>query len=265
MYRKLMALLCVLGLLAVCFAPSGQAVGRSVPAQADGTLLAGTSYLDDGVTYVPLRSLLDAFGGWSLRWDAQTQTATAVSGSGSLQADPGQNRLRVGSRSLSGKVWVENGRTYVPLRLLTEALGGSVAWDRWLGGAAIRSPGAEFDPSDLYWLSRIISAESRGESLEGQIAVGNVVLNRVESTAFPDSVPAVIFDARDAIQFEPVSNGTLWLAPTAQSVEAARQVLRGVNTAGAALYFYAPALSQGLWINANRTYSKTIGCHRFYL
>ena len=47
--------------------------------------------------------------------------------------------------------------------------------------------------------------------------------------------------------------------------EAARRVLAGENVIGDALYFYAPALSQGLWINANRTYCKTIGCHRFYL
>lgn len=53
--------------------------------------------------------------------------------------------------------------------------------------------------------------------------------------------------------------------PTAKSVEAAKRVLNGENTAGKALYFYAPALSQGTWINANRAYLKTIGCHRFYL
>lgn len=51
-------------------------------------------------------------------------------------------------------------------------------------------------PPDLYWLSRIISAESRGESLKGQIAVGNVVLNRVEEDDFPDTIPAVIFDRK---------------------------------------------------------------------
>ena len=57
----------------------------------------------------------------------------------------------------------------------------------------------------------------------------------------------------------------MYLPPTAKSVEAAKRVLNGENTAGKALYFYAPALSQGTWINANRAYLKTIGCHRFYL
>lgn len=118
---------------------------------------------------------------------------------------------------------------------------------------------------DLYWLSRIISAESRGEDMTGQIAVGNVVLNRVKSAEFPNTIPSVIFDRKHDVQFTPVSNGTVYLPPTAQSIQAAKRALNGENTAGKALYFYAPALSQGTWINANRTYLKTIGCHRFYL
>ena len=153
----------------------------------------------------------------------------------------------------------------MPLRLLVTQLGGGVSWDPYLGGAAVSSPEADYDASDLYWLSRIISAESQGESLTGQIAVGNVVLNRVKSAEFPNSIPAVIFDRKHDVQFTPVSNGTVYLPPTAQSVEAAKRALSGERTAGGAMYFYAPALSQGTWINANRAYLKTIGCHRFYL
>ena len=160
---------------------------------------------------------------------------------------------------------MEHGRTYVPLRLVCNLLGGSAVWDPYLGGAAVTSPGADYDAVDLYWLSRVISAESRGESLAGQMAVGNVVLNRVESREFPNTIPGVIFDRVDGVQFEPVSNGTIYQAPTAQSAEAARRVLDGEVVLKDALYFYAPALSQGVWINANRTYHTTIGCHRFYL
>ena len=50
-----------------------------------------------------------------------------------------------------------------------------------------------------------------------------------------------------------------------RSVEAARRVLDGENTIGKAMFFYAPALSEGVWINDNREYQQTIGCHRFYL
>ena len=48
-------------------------------------------------------------------------------------------------------------------------------------------------------------------------------------------------------------------------MEAAKRALDGENVVGSALYFYAPALSQGTWINANCTYRQTIGCHRFYI
>ena len=114
-------------------------------------------------------------------------------------------------------------------------------------------------------LSRIIYAESGAEPMDGQIAVGNVVLNRVASSEFPNSVAGVIFDRVNGTQFEPVENGTVYRTPSPQSAEAAVRVLNGDNTIGSALYFYAPALSQGVWIQNNRTFLKTIGCHRFYL
>lgn len=101
--------------------------------------------------------------------------------------------------------------------------------------------------------------------MTGQIAVGNVVLNRVASPEFPNSIHAVIFDRKYAVQFEPVSNGTVYQSPTETSVEAAKLALLGVNTAGGSLYFFNPSLSAGTWIANHRDYLKTIGCHRFYL
>ena len=91
------------------------------------------------------------------------------------------------------------------------------------------------------------------------------MLNRVESEDFPNSIPEVIFDCVDAVQFEPVENGSIYRIPSTLSVEAARRVLDGENTVGKAMFFYAPALSEGIWINDNREYQQTIGCHRFYV
>ena len=84
-----------------------------------------------------------------------------------VSADPAADTVTVNGRTYSGKVFVERGRTYVPLRTTVTALGGGIAWDPYLGGAAVTSPGAEHDAADLYWLSRIISAESRGETMDG--------------------------------------------------------------------------------------------------
>lgn len=256
-------LLC--GLLAAASLSLPARAARTVPVQVDGDVLPAACYLEQGVTYVPLRTLMDAFGGWEVFWDAQEQEAVASSQNYHLTANPAENTITINGVDYSGTVYVESGRTYIPLRTVTTAVGGTAEWDTYLGGAAVTSADAPFDASDFYWLSRIISAESQGESLTGQIAVGNVVLNRVLSEEFPNTIPDVIFDRVNAVQFEPVENGTVYRTPTAQSVEAAKRVLNGEEAIGNALYFYAPALSQGVWINANRTYYTTIGCHRFYL
>ena len=256
-------LLC--GLLAATLLTAPAKAARQVPVQVDGALLESRGTLEDGVTYVPLRTLLDHIGGWELEWDSLNKQAVATSGSQTLIADPNADTVALGGMEYGGSVYVENGRTFVPLRLTANILGGSAVWDPWLDGAAMTTAKADYDAVELYWLSRIISAESRGEAMDGQIAVGNVVLNRVESEEFPNTIPGVIFDTVDGVQFEPVENGTVYDMPTEQAMEAARRTLDGEEVIGDALYFYAPALSHGVWINANRTYHDTIGCHRFYL
>ena len=257
------ALLC--GLLAAAILAIPAKAARQVPVQVDGALLEKHGTLEDGVTYVPLRSLLDHLGGWELEWDSLKKQAVATSGNQTLIADPNTDTVILDGMAYTGGVYVENGRTWVPLRMTANILGGSAVWDPWLGGAAMTTAEANYDAVELYWLSRIISAESRGETMNGQIAVGNVVLNRVESEEFPNTIPGVIFDTVDGVQFEPVENGTVYDMPTEQAMEAARRTLDGEEVIGDALYFYAPALSHGVWINANRTYHDTIGCHRFYL
>ena len=133
--------LCGLLAAAALSLPAGAA--RTVPVQVDGSHLAGTAYLEQGVTYVPLRYLLDAFGSWSVTWDSEAQEAVAVSAGARVAADPEEDRITVNDAVLAGRVTVENGRTYVPLRLVTEALGGSAEWDPYLSGAAVTSANAD--------------------------------------------------------------------------------------------------------------------------
>ena len=257
----------LLGVLAAgALTVSGAAAGRAVRVQVDASALSAAGYVERGVTYAPLRALLYALGeDWMVWWDASAGQAAAASETRQLRADPAGRTVTVDGTRYPADVQVENGVTYVPLRLVCEALGCRVAWDGYLDGAAVTTPEAGYDASELYWLARIIYAESGAEPLEGQIAVGNVILNRVRSEAFPDTVQGVIFDRKDAVQFEPVGNGQIYKTPSVQALEAARRALDGENVVGGALYFYAPALSQGVWINANCTYQQTIGCHRFYV
>ena len=205
------------GLLAAASLCLPVQAARPAGLQVDGELLQTAAYVEEGTAYAPLRDLLDALGGWTVWWDGSA--ARAVSEGASLSAEPG-GVLTVNGTRYPCVVDVVDGRTYVPLRLTAEALGGSVRWDPWLDGAAVTSPHAEHDAMDYYWLARIIHAESGGEALEGQIAVGNVVLNRVASGDFPDSIPGVIFDDENGVQFEPVSNGSVTKEPTERSTAA---------------------------------------------
>lgn len=260
MIRKLLC-----GLLAAAALCLPAEAARPVAVQVDGRLLETSAYVENGTTYAPLRDLLEALGdNWNIWWDSTAVCARAVCDEASLSADPRGDSLTVNGQRYACAVDVREGRTYVPLRLTVKALGSGVAWDPWLDGAAVTSAAAGYDAMDYYWLSRIIFAESGGEDLEGQIAVGNVVLNRVRSPDFPDSIPAVIFDLDNGVQFEPVANGTVFQEPSELSQEAARRVLAGENTAGASLYFFAPSLSEGTWIDESRNFQQTIGSHRFY-
>ena len=270
MRRKLLSAAAAALLTLSALTPSAAAAARTVPVTVDGALLPGVSYLENGVTAVPLRTLLDAVGGWTVAWDRENGLAVAYQPGRTVSMRPGERVLWVNDRrhTVPAAVYVENGRTYVPVRALCDALGWQVRWDAALGGAAVVTgrQAESWSEEDLYWLSRIISAESRGESLTGQLAVGSVVMNRVASPEFPNTIREVVFDRKDGVQFEPVSNGTIYDEPTQQSVAAAKAVLSGSESVvGDCLYFYAPALSQGTWIRQNRTYYTTIGCHRFYL
>jgi N-acetylmuramoyl-L-alanine amidase len=122
-----------------------------------------------------------------------------------------------------------------------------------------------YSEEDLYWLSSIISAEARGEPFIGQVAVGNVVLNRRAHRDYPDTVKAVVFDRQGGIvQFSPVADGSIWQTPYAASVTAAKVCLEGFTVSERILFFYAPSMVSSTWIERNRPYAFTIAGHRFF-
>ena len=228
----------------------------------------------DGVTYVPLRAFSQqADSSAVLEWNKETKTAT-LSGSGlTLQVSVGSSYLVANGRYLylNGSCFTRDGSLMVPIRPLAEAFGFSVVWDakkrevRVEGELEpIESGEAYYDEDNLYWLSRIISAEARGESLEGQIAVGNVVLNRMANDYWPDDVYGVVFDDRYGVQFSPTANGTIYDEPVESAVIAAKLALDGANTAGDSLFFLNEAIATSKWIVESCEYVTTIGNHSFY-
>lgn len=244
-----------------------RAYAKEVRITVDGAELSAPAFAENGTTYAPLSPLLQALGGWETRWDGVSRTASAETDLFPLSVPVGRSQVLLDGYAydLAVPAQIRDDRTYVPLRVIANLLGSHVQFTGWDQPVAVTTGQAKsYTEEDLYWLSRIISAESRGESLLGQVAVGNVVLNRVASRQFPDTIRDVVFDKKDAVQFEPVENGTIYDTPTAQSVLAARLALNGADAVGDCLYFFSPALSQGTWIRQNTTYHTTIGCHEFY-
>ena len=108
-------------------------------------------------------------------------------------------------------------------------------------------------------LARAVYGEARGESLEGQVAVAAVILNRVQSNQFPSSITGVILHPR---QFTAVDDGQYNLTPNSSAYLAARRALNGEDPTDGALYYYNPKIATSTWSKA-RPIIKTIGNHVF--
>jgi len=238
----------------------------------DGQAYTGPAYAVNGTTYVALRSFFSALFP-SADFTCAGETAYVRHRGLNMELRLDRPYLLANGRALylPDGVQYASGTLYLPLRTLAKAADAQVAWDTGASAAritrgtgAITSAEQFYDADSLYWLSKIISAESRGEPLLGKIAVGNVVLNRVSSDQFPDTIYGVIFDDRYGGQFEPVRNGSIYMPPTEESVLAAKLVLDGASAVGDSLYFLAPHLTSNHWIMENRTYVATIGAHWFY-
>ena len=113
--------------------------------------------------------------------------------------------------------------------------------------------------SNVYLLARIISAEARGETYEGQVAVGACVLNRVAHPSFPDTLAGVIYQPG---AFTAITDGQI-NEPVAESAKrAAREALNGSDPSGGAIYYYNPDKTSNQWIRT-RPVIKRIGNHLF--
>lgn len=226
----------------------------------------------NGITYLPLREVATALG-FGVSYNSASRTMT-VSGNGLyLTATDGGFVTYANDRplfSFSPNVIMTNGRMYIPASALTKAVGmtftvanGGVT----LGGSprALTPAGSFYREDEVFWLARIITAEAQGESLLGQIAVGDVILNRVRSQSFPNTIYSVIFDRKWGVQFSPVADGRIYNTPTYIATLAAKICLEGTSLSDNAMYFLNPKTATSSWIVNNRTYAYTIGNHYFFL
>lgn len=116
-----------------------------------------------------------------------------------------------------------------------------------------------YTSSDVQLLARLIHAEARGESYTGQVAVGAVVLNRVRSSSFPNTISGVIYQP---YAFTCVNDGQIKLSPNSTALSAAKDAMNGWDPTYGCLYYYNPKIATSQWIFSRPTV-VTIGNHVF--
>ncbi len=225
----------------------------------------------DGVTYVSLRAMsLELDSTAAVSWASATSTITVTTANLNLSVAIGDTYLVANGRYLQlpeGLKTVDD-VTMIPLTVLAKAFDATVIWDDatatvqvTTGSGGIESGDSYYDTDDLFWMSRVIFAESGNESLEGKIAVGNVVLNRVASPSYPDTLLGVLSQQN---QFSTYKNGALAdRTPNTMSIIAAKLVLDGAVVEGleTATHFDTGGST---WASKNKTVLAVIGGHYFY-
>lgn len=116
-----------------------------------------------------------------------------------------------------------------------------------------------FSQNDIQLMANAVHGEARGEPYEGQVAVAAVILNRLESQSFPNTVSGVIFEPR---AFTAVADGQIWLTPNETSKKAVLDAINGWDPTGNALYYFNPDTATSAWI-WTRPQIKRIGKHIF--
>lgn len=128
-----------------------------------------------------------------------------------------------------------------------------------MGITSSNNTGGTASNSDLNLLAHLVYSEARGEPYSGQVAVASVVLNRVKSSSFPNTVAGVIYE-RGA--FSVVADGQINLTPNQTAISAARDALNGWDPTYGAIYYFNPNTATNGWI-WSRPVTVVIGNHRF--
>lgn len=121
------------------------------------------------------------------------------------------------------------------------------------------SSSSSYSSSDVNLLAHLIYGEARGESYVGQVAVGAVVMNRIRSSSFPNTMSGVIYQK---YAFTAVSDGQINLTPNDTAKKAAQDAMNGWDPTYGALYYYNPSTATSMWIFSRQT-TVTIGRHVF--
>ena len=275
--KKALTFSLVFMLLLSCFSLTAFASAEpraSVGIYINDTRFWGEVAVRDSTTFVGIRKFSNAIDpGASVKYNSATRTLTVSSNKLYLTATDGQSYIVANGRYLytESPIYMQSGRMYAPVLLMAKAFGAKIRWDNQIHGfyitrgtGGIVSGDSFYREDEVYWLSRIINAESGGEPLKGKVAVGNVILNRTKHSYFPNTIYGVIFDKKNGVQFSPTINGTIYKTPNAQSIIAAKICLEGYSVNSDILYFVNASLVPNSWVVKNRPLFAKIGNHSFY-
>lgn len=240
-------------------------------------LLTDKGYLVGDALYLSPETVC-AFFGLDLKVEEGASLTVTAPGL-TLLAEPGQEYMTANGRYLYTpfSYFFADGRLYLPQAAVERVFGVQVLYDAQsaraeiAGGSLLLIEGGKdyyesrYNSEDMFWLSRIICAEAKNEPLAGMIGVGQVVLNRVESPDFPNTVYTVIFDKNFSVQFAPTETGGVYEEPDERSVVAAYLALEGWDTVGESLYFVNPDKGADPWFERELTPTVVIGHHHFYV
>ena len=239
--------------------------GQPVPKTVKRTTIANATY----VSLKVMSQQMDTTA--QVSWDNVSSKATVTAQGLELTARAGDVYVIANGRYLympQGVQMVDD-QMMVSLDVLAKAFGATTGWDGesgtflvTRGEAPIESADVFYKEDDLFWLSRVIYAESGNQSLEGMMAVGNVVLNRTNHPTWPDSIYGVISQRN---QFSTFKGGRLAnRTPNAGSVIAAKLVLDGGVAEGAERAYFFDTYLRSSWAARNKQCVAEIGGHRFY-
>lgn len=273
---RLVAVLLVTILLVI--SPAA-AAGTPIFVNGEPLILEAPSITVDGRVFVPVRDLADALEANLVFYEDVAVTLTHGVHRAALRVDNPAAVINGATETIAEIPFIAHQRIYVPLRLTAESLGFAVEWDAdtqsinitkedpvvmagALAGPAEGEGGqahVTYTDEEFELLARVINAEAYSEPFEGKVAVGNVIINRVQHPKFPNTIKDVVYAPN---QFTVVTNGHINRQVRPDSYEAAREALYGVDRTQGALYFYNPRVStSSFW--RSRPVTVEIGNHRF--
>lgn len=232
-------------------------------ATLDGESMEVEAFLYDGVSYFPLEETLKLLCP-DTEVLCKAGVYTAKGESFTMTVEKGKTYLEINGRYLyvpgGFKVREEDGMIMVPARILGQAMGLQVDWKKKVVifttvGEPLQEADKPYTDDDLDLIARVITHESGNQPLEGKMAVGNVIVNRVNSSSFPNTISEVIFQKN---QFPGATNAT----PNVESVIAAKLILEGANVVPGAYFFNG--VGKACWASRNKELLYTIGGHAFY-